>query len=75
MLAGRSIQGLGGGVLLALCYSMIQLVFEERLWPRAINASRGKRRTVALDSLRINSTTSTTQVARSARFMRPPACW
>ena len=36
MLAGRSIQGLGGGVLLALCYSMIQLVFEERLWPRAM---------------------------------------
>lgn len=36
MLVGRSIQGLGGGVLLALCYSMIQLVFEERLWPRAM---------------------------------------
>ncbi|WP_395607233.1 MFS transporter [Pseudomonas sp. B22129] len=36
MLAGRSIQGLGGGMLLALCYSMIQLVFEERLWPRAM---------------------------------------
>ena len=36
MLVGRSIQGLGGGMLLALCYSMIQLVFEERLWPRAM---------------------------------------
>lgn len=36
MLAGRLIQGLGGGMLLALCYSMIQLVFEERLWPRAM---------------------------------------
>ena len=36
MLVGRSIQGLGGGILLALCYSMIQLVFEERLWPRAM---------------------------------------
>lgn len=36
MLAGRSVQGLGGGILLALCYSMIQLVFEERLWPRAM---------------------------------------
>ena len=32
------------------------------------NASRGKRRTVALDSLRINSTTSTTQVAIPNRF-------
>ncbi|MGY2202290.1 MFS transporter [Pseudomonas gingeri] len=36
MLAGRAIQGLGGGLLLALCYSMIQLIFEERLWPRAM---------------------------------------
>ncbi|WP_248732117.1 MFS transporter [Pseudomonas sp. MWU13-2517] len=36
MLAGRLIQGLGGGMLLALCYSMIQRVFEERLWPRAM---------------------------------------
>jgi len=36
MLLGRSIQGLGGGLLFALCYSMIQWVFEERLWPRAM---------------------------------------
>lgn len=36
LLVGRLIQGLGGGILLALCYSMIQLVFEERLWPRAM---------------------------------------
>ena len=36
MLVGRAVQGLGGGLMLALCYSMIQLVFEERLWPRAM---------------------------------------
>lgn len=36
MLFGRSVQGLGGGLMFALCYSMIQLVFEERLWPRAM---------------------------------------
>lgn len=36
LLLGRSVQGLGGGLLFALCYSMIQLVFEERLWPRAM---------------------------------------
>ncbi|WP_283183381.1 MULTISPECIES: MFS transporter [unclassified Pseudomonas] len=36
MLVGRSVQGLGGGLMFALCYSMIQLVFEERLWPRAM---------------------------------------
>lgn len=36
LLAGRGIQGLGGGFILALSYSMIRLVFPERLWPRAI---------------------------------------
>ena len=36
MLLGRTVQGLGGGLMLALCYSMIQLVFEEKLWPRAM---------------------------------------
>lgn len=36
MLAGRTVQGLGGGLLFALSYSMIRLVFEERLWSRAM---------------------------------------
>lgn len=36
MLIGRSVQGLGGGLLFALSYSMIRLVFEERLWSRAM---------------------------------------
>lgn len=36
MLIGRFIQGLGGGLLFALSYSMIRLVFEERFWPRAM---------------------------------------
>ncbi|WP_249672205.1 MFS transporter [Pseudomonas abieticivorans] len=36
MLVGRSVQGLGGGLLFALSYSMIQRVFDERLWPRAM---------------------------------------
>ncbi len=36
MLAGRSVQGLGGGALAALSYSLIRLVFEPRLWPRAV---------------------------------------
>lgn len=36
MLIGRSIQGMGGGLLFALSYSMIRLVFEERLWSRAM---------------------------------------
>ncbi len=36
MLAGRLVQGLGGGFLFALSYAMIRLVFNEALWPRAM---------------------------------------
>jgi MFS family permease len=36
MLAGRLVQGLGGGILFALSYAMIRLVFHEALWPRAM---------------------------------------
>jgi len=36
MLAGRTVQGLGGGLLAALSYGLIQLVFSQRLWPRAV---------------------------------------
>lgn len=36
MLVGRSIQGFGGGLLFALSYSMIRLVFAEPLWSRAM---------------------------------------
>lgn len=36
MLAGRTLQGFGGGFLFALGYSMIQTVFDEKLWPRAM---------------------------------------
>jgi len=36
MLAGRFVQGLGGGFLLALSYAMIRLVFAEALWSRAM---------------------------------------
>nr|CTQ92126.1 Multidrug resistance protein B [Kibdelosporangium sp. MJ126-NF4] len=36
LLAGRALQGLAGGLLFALCYSVVRLVFEEELWPRAL---------------------------------------
>lgn len=36
MLVGRFVQGLGGGLLFALAYAMIRLVFDEALWPRAM---------------------------------------
>ena len=36
LLAGRFVQGLGAGTLSALSFSMIRILFPERLWPRAI---------------------------------------
>lgn len=36
MLAGRSVQGLGGGMLAALSYALISAVFAPPLWPRAV---------------------------------------
>ncbi|MFM0740747.1 MFS transporter [Paraburkholderia xenovorans] len=41
MLGGRTLQGLGGGVLLALSYALIRVVFEERLWSRAMGLVSG----------------------------------
>lgn len=35
-LAGRALQGCGGGLLLAFAYAMSRLVFPESLWPRAM---------------------------------------
>jgi MFS family permease len=36
LLAGRFVQGLGGGLLFALAYSMVQLVLPQRLWAVAM---------------------------------------
>ncbi|MFD2555482.1 MFS transporter [Sphingobacterium tabacisoli] len=36
LLVGRFIQGFGGGLLFALSYAMIRLVFTENLWSRAM---------------------------------------
>jgi MFS family permease len=36
LIAGRVVQGLGGGMLLALPYAMIRIAFEPVLWPRAM---------------------------------------
>lgn len=36
LLLGRTIQGFGGGFLFALSYSLINLVFHQSLWPRAM---------------------------------------
>jgi MFS family permease len=36
MLLGRTVQGLGGGTVGALSYTLIRMVFPPHLWPRAI---------------------------------------
>ncbi|MCC3717408.1 MFS transporter [Rouxiella badensis] len=36
LLLGRAVQGLGGGFLFAMSYAMVNQVFEEKLWPRAM---------------------------------------
>src|SRR5450830_1399919 len=41
MLGGRSVQGIGGGLLVALSYALIRIVFEERLWSRAVSLVSG----------------------------------
>lgn len=41
MLAGRTVQGLGGGVLIALSYALIRIVFAPPLWSRAMGLISG----------------------------------
>ncbi|MFG0736805.1 MFS transporter [Proteus terrae] len=36
MLIGRFVQGLGGGLLFALSYAMVNIVYDQALWPRAM---------------------------------------
>jgi MFS family permease len=36
LLVGRSVQGLAGGVLVALPYALVRIVFRPQLWPRAL---------------------------------------
>lgn len=36
LLGARTVQGLGGGLLLGVSYSSVRIVFAERLWPRAM---------------------------------------
>ncbi len=37
LLAGRLVQGLGAGLLSALCFTMVRTLFPARLWPRALS--------------------------------------
>ena len=36
LLVGRAVQGFGAGLLVAISYAIIPLIFEQRLWPRAM---------------------------------------
>ena len=40
-LFGRLVQGFGGGFLLSLSYSMVRIVFDPSLWPRAMGLISG----------------------------------
>lgn len=41
LLVGRTVQGVGGGLLLSICYALIRFVFEPRLWSRAMGLVSG----------------------------------
>lgn len=41
LLGGRALQGLGGGILFALSYALIRIVFTENLWSRAMGVVSG----------------------------------
>lgn len=41
MLAGRTLQGFGGGILLSLSYALIRIVFVPSLWSRAMGLISG----------------------------------
>src|SRR3569833_1623594 len=36
LLAGRAVQGFGGGLIVATALAMLRIVFPQRLWPRAM---------------------------------------
>jgi MFS family permease len=41
LLAGRAVQGLGAGVLSAMSFSMVRVLFPQRMWPRALAVISG----------------------------------
>lgn len=41
LLGGRALQGFGGGILFALSYALIRIVFTEKLWSRAMGVVSG----------------------------------
>src|SRR5205085_11622907 len=41
VIAGRFVQGLGGGLISALAYVLVRNVFPEGLWPRVFGALAG----------------------------------
>ncbi len=41
LLAGRLVQGLGAGVLSAMSFSMVRVLFPQRMWPRALAVISG----------------------------------
>jgi MFS family permease len=48
LLVGRAVQGLGGGLILALCYAIVRDSYPETLWPKAFALMSGVWGTAAL---------------------------
>jgi predicted MFS family arabinose efflux permease len=73
-LIGRSLQGFGGGMLLAFAYAMIRLVFAESLWPRAIAIVSGMWGAATLVGPAIGGTFAELGIWRAAFWALVPLC-
>lgn len=73
LLLGRFVQGLGGGLLFALAYAMIRLVFPQQLWPRAMAVVSGMWGVATLAGPAIGGTFAELGSWRMAFFAMLPA--
>ncbi len=74
LLIGRSIQGLGGGLLCALSYSLIRTVFPSALWTRAMGLVSGMWGLGTLCGPAIGGIFGQTGSWRSAFWILLPVC-
>jgi len=74
MLAGRSVQGLGGGTLAALSYALIRVVFAPPLWPRAVALVSGMWGVATLCGPAVGGLFAQTGHWRWAFWMLLPVC-
>src|ERR1700761_5813095 len=73
-IAGRALQGFGGGMLLAFAYAMIRLVFHESLWPRAIAIVSGMWGVATLTGPAVGGVFAELGIWRAAFWTLIPLC-